>query len=153
MKSWQNKYNKYNYISPLSIISINNCVCLNFQSLGNGISRESSSSRTDVIWNSFIVYSEWYYRKYGIFCHPLFFSFLKKSALNLYFFQIGALLGGDLNNSNGGCPSPVRKWGLICTLSQILVPHLSSFIPNLPIIHYWQLGDISAPTWGFSSCG
>lgn len=25
-------------------------------------------------------------------------------------FPIGALLGGDLNNSNGGCPSPVRKF-------------------------------------------
>lgn len=25
-------------------------------------------------------------------------------------FYIGALLGSDLNNSNGGCPSPVRKW-------------------------------------------
>lgn len=30
-----------------------------------------------------------------------------------YPFSIGALLGGDLNNSNGGCPSPVRKYSHI----------------------------------------
>lgn len=66
-------------------------------------------------------------------------------------FPIGALLGGDLNNSNGGCPSPVRKfssarpdhmftrfwtfwtgrvflrqtllWKLICILSKPPPPH------------------------------
>ena len=27
----------------------------------------------------------------------------------------GALLGGDLNNSNGGCPSPVREYDFICS--------------------------------------
>lgn len=32
-----------------------------------------------------------------------------------YPFSIGALLGGDLNNSNGGCPSPVRKYSHICS--------------------------------------
>lgn len=30
-------------------------------------------------------------------------------------FSIGALLGGDLNNSNGGCPSPVREYSYICS--------------------------------------
>lgn len=30
-------------------------------------------------------------------------------------FPIGALLGGDLNNSNGGCPSPVRKCSRACS--------------------------------------
>lgn len=29
----------------------------------------------------------------------------------------GALLGGDLNNSNGGCPSPVREYLFICISS------------------------------------
>lgn len=33
----------------------------------------------------------------GVYSHPL-FPYSK-----------GALLGGDLNNSNGGCPSPVRE--------------------------------------------
>lgn len=30
-------------------------------------------------------------------------------------FSKGALLGGDLNNSNGGCPSPVREYSWICS--------------------------------------
>lgn len=30
-------------------------------------------------------------------------------------FSTGALLGGDLNNSNGGCPSPVREYSYICS--------------------------------------
>lgn len=51
------------------------------------------------------------------YCHNLFLLFClkkKKQQFCLFSFQIGALLGGDLNNSNGGCPSPVRKWDLNC---------------------------------------
>lgn len=74
------------------------------------LGKRTSSSRKDVICYSSIMNSECFNRKYEIFSYPLFF-FCFKAGLNVYFFffQIGALLGGDLNNSNGGCPSPVRK--------------------------------------------
>lgn len=48
----------------------------------------------------------------GINCCQItirFFFFVVVLSHLLSSLPIGALLGGDLNNSNGGCPSPVRK--------------------------------------------
>lgn len=53
-------------------------------------------------------------------------------------FPIGALLGGDLNNSNGGCPSPVRKCSHAC--SDHVFKYLLTFC-SLPVDKhsFWHL--------------